>query len=98
MNTIPADILEKHGNKVTQDVTEPYGYGLLFGFTAEKARLAVEYGPISVAQYVMSGDLESARTEAQRIALARDALPTMAERRAVSFREYLSRSLNGGNS
>jgi hypothetical protein len=88
---IPADILAKYGNKVTTDVT---GDGvLLFGFDADRARVTVEYGPISVAAYVMSGDLDFARHEAQRIALARDALPTLSERSAVPYRERLTRSL-----
>jgi hypothetical protein len=90
---IPANILKKYGSKVTRDPTTFHGYGLLFGFDTERARRAVEYGPQAVAAYVMAGDLELARHEAQRIALARDALPTLAERSAVSYREHLARSL-----
>lgn len=90
---IPADIVEKCGHRVTQDVTTSHGYGLLFGFDAEQARLAVEYGPRSVAEYVMSGDLDLARIEAQRVALARDALPTEAERSAISYKDRLARAL-----
>jgi hypothetical protein len=92
-NPIPAAILEKYGSKVTRDLTTLGGYGLLFGFDAERARLTVEYGPQAVVAYVMSGDLDFARREAQRIALARDALPTRSERSAVPYRERLTRSV-----
>lgn len=95
MNTIPipADILARHNGQVSRPIDGLSRGELIFGFTAEKAALAVEFGPHNVAGAILRGDLEYAREAAQRIALARDALPTQAERRAVPYREYLARAL-----
>ena len=56
----------------------------VFGYTAEQADITVRSAPHFLAEYVMQGDIARARHEAQRIALARDALPTRAERNAIT--------------
>lgn len=82
---IPADVLANYGNLVTRDVTEP-DYGLLFGFHAVAADLAVRYAPEHITRAVLEGSIDQARYEARRYALARDALPTEAEARAARVR------------
>ena len=88
---ISAEIREQYDGHISRD---PNGnaWSLIFGPRAERASVTVEQAPYGLALEVMRGDLDAARDTAQRIALARDALPTRAERGAVSYSERLVRT------
>ena len=91
---IPAAIIAEYGPQVSRDVTDTSPWQpILIGFDNERAERCVRVGYQVLGEYFMRGDVEGARSQAQRIALARDALPTPAERNAVRYTERLARSL-----
>lgn len=84
---IATAILERCNGNVSRDT----GGNLVFGVTADDADSALRYGTGRLAAAFMAGDMDAARDEAQRIAIARDSLPTTAERNAIPYIERLAR-------